>query len=120
MEVWEEQNNQAERGVAENKWKKLTPEKMELADGDSTWNLFSGDGKKGNPYKIEDRWTFTDVGGKIGKDKVKGKEYWVMKIGEDLIKIVGKDNAGLKGWNNINDQSLQIGLAEGDFKITKG
>ena len=123
MKVWDEQNKQADQGVEEEEWKKLTPEKMELVDKDTTWRLFSGTGKSGNPYNIENRWTFTDVGGKIGKKKeqrVKGKEFWVMKITDENIAIVGKDNAGLKSWNNIDNDTLERGLDNGTIKIVKG
>ena len=91
---------------------------MKLSDDEENWELFIGDGK-GTPYKLSSRWTFTDVGGKIG-EKVKGKEYWVMKITGENIQIVGKDKDGLKGWNNVGNTNLERGLDNGNIKIVKG
>ena len=110
MDVWEEQ----EAGLGDGE----TPKGMKLSDDEENWELFIGDGK-GTPYKLSSRWTFTDVGGKIG-EKVKGKEYWVMKITGENIQIVGKDKDGLKGWNNVGNTNLERGLDNGNIKIVKG
>ena len=110
MSLWDEQD----AGVGDGE----PPKGMELTDDGANWKLFSGDGQTTN-YKLTSRWTFTDVDGKIGK-KVKGKEYWIMKITDSNISIVGKDNAGLKRWNNVSYTKLDAGLDDGTIKIVKG
>jgi len=43
-----------------------------------------------------------------------------MKITDSNISIVGKDNAGLKRWNNVGYTKLNKGLDDGTIKIVKG